>query len=377
MPIFAAIAAITAVAGAASTIQGLSAQSANKADIKERNKAASFANDEVGVINDKVLEESKNQNVLLRQDVREKNEIISSTNAKLTESNSNLLALNEATNEAISGSNEERKIQVGLANDQAGITSSRSRKQAVREALLLRGRTLNLAANSGAGLDSSGVQGGLGSLQTQLADTLGFASQDSSIANEIFQSSQREQDLVNKAQQLGFDTSLENLKALEIQRKAETDLQLQQNASNLRISKSNNKINILQNKAARIKEEAQLDPGEFVDARENTLAILNRKIDAANNKGEVAAIDNDGAFLTKLADGGIKKTYANGTVIKRRANGTRVSITPDGIKTITKTDGTTIVSEVSKKQIENVIAKVKPLVDKLGTPQEPSGGGGF
>lgn len=371
MPIFAAIAAISAVAGVAQTISGLSAQAASKSEIKEKNKAASFANEEVGKINDQVVAETKNQNTLLRQDVQEKNAIINTTNNQLTDINGNLLQLNADTNAAVVGSNQERANQVDLANNQAGITSARSRKQAIREALLLRGQTLNVAAATGVGLDSSGVQGGLGSLQTQLADTLGFASQDSSIANDIFQSSKREQEFVNKAQQLGFDTSVENLKALEVQRKAENDLQLQQNASNLRISKSNNKISLLENKAARLKEEAQLDPGKFVDARENTLANLNKVITQANNKGELAAVDDDGAFLTKLPDGGVKKTYANGTVIKRRANGTRVTITPDGIKTITKLDGTSTVTEVPVSRIENTIAKIAPLVNKAGITQEP------
>ena len=271
MPIFAAIAAITAVAGVASTVKGLSAQAANKSDIKRQNKAASLANDEVEVLNDKLVAETKNQNTLLRTDVQEKNAIINETNEKLTSSNANLLDLNTQANEAIVGSNAERSEQVSLTNDLAGVTAARSRKTAIREAMLLRGRTVNLAANSGAGIDSSGVKGGLGSLQSQLADTLGFSNQQSSVANEIFESSQREQDLVNKAQQLQFDSSVESLKALEVQRKAEKDLQLQQNASNLRISKSNNKINLIRNKADRIKESAQLDPKEFLSVRENTL----------------------------------------------------------------------------------------------------------
>lgn len=376
MPIFAALAAISAVAGVASTVSGLSAQAASKSDIKRQNKAASLANDEVELLNDELVAETKNQNTLLRTDVQEKNAIISDTNEKLTASNANLLSLNTQANEAIVGSNAERAEQVSLTNDLASVTAARSRKTAVREAMLLRGRTINLAANSGAGIDSSGVKGGLGSLQSQLADTLGFSNQQSSVANEIFQSSQREQDLVNKAQQLQFDSSVESLKALEVQRKAEKDLQLQQNASNLRISKSNNKINLIRNEADRIKESAQLDPKEFLSVRENTLKNLTKEIVAATNKGETA-FSNDGAVLTQLPGGGVKKTFANGTEVKRRANGVVVTISPDGTKTVSKPDGTQTVTKVDISRIQKTIAKVAPIVADKNGVQEPGGGGGF
>jgi hypothetical protein len=377
MPVFAALAVISAVAGAAQAVQGLGAQASNRKEIKERNEAASLANVEVGRINDKVGEEVKDQNAIIRADVKAKNEIISSTNTTLTDINLDLISLNEQTNDALRDSNFERNVQVGLANDQASVISNRTRRQVIREEQILRGQTLNSAANSGASLNSSGVQGGLGSLSSQLADTLGFAAQDSAIAKKSFESSQREQEAIQLAQELGFDTSLANLKALEVQRKAETDLALQQNSANLEISKSNNRINELNRKADRIKEEANLDPGKFVDSRENQLSVLNRKIDEANNKGELQYQDSDGAFLTKLPDGGIKRTFASGLVIKRRANGNVTSVSPDGVKTVTKPDGTVTTSKVDVNRIENVIAKVKPLVDARGSNIEPAGGGGF
>ena len=373
MPIFAAIAAIGAVAGVASTVSGLSAQAANKKDIKEKNKAASFANEEVDVINDKVREETKGQNLLLREDVQAKNLIINTSNKELTDINTNLIDLNKQTNEAIVGSNAERSEQVDLANDLAVVRSGRTSKQAAREALLLKGRTLNLAANSGASLNSSGVQGGLGSLQSQLADTLGFASQDSAVNTQIFESTKREQDLVNRAQQLGFDTSVENLKALEVQRKAANNLALQQNKSNLKISKSNNRINLLENKAARIKESAQLDPGAFLDSRENTVKALTSEINKANNSGKDFAVADDGAILTRLASGGVKKSYASGLVVKLRENGSRVTVTPDGIKTVTSVTGEQVTSKVDPSRVQKTIDIVKSKVPNLTV--EPGGAG--
>ncbi len=374
MPIFAAIAAVGAIAGVASTISGLSAQAANKKDIKRKNEAASLANDEVEVINEKIRDRTKEQNVILREDIQAKNTIINQSNAELTESNQNLISLNRQTNEAVVGSNAERSEQVSLVNDLSRVRSDRTKRQAAREAILLRGRTLNLAANSGASLDSSGVEGGLGSLQSQLADTLGFASQDSAVNEKIFESSQREQDLVNVAQQLGFDTSVENLKALETQRKAANDLALQQNRTNLQISKSNNKINLLENKAARTKESAQLDPKEFISGRKNTVKNLTKKINTANNEGDSFALADDGAVLTKLAGGGIKKSYASGLVVKLRDNGGKIVITPDGVKTVTSPSGEETVSKVDESRVQKTVATIKALVPPISDGQ-PGGGG--
>lgn len=355
MPVFAALGAVSALAGIASTVKSFSAQSASADDVARANEAASTANIQVGKINEQLRDEISQQNEIIKEDVRSRNEIIRSTNQELRAINRENLDLNEQINQNISGVNVERNLQIGLSNQSAEITSAQSAKQAVREAAILRGRTINIAGTTGVAIESSGVQGGLSSLDSQLADTLGIASQQTSISRKAFQSSVKEQDLNSENQSLAVNIQNLNIKGIEEQRKAETNLTLQQNRANLALSKSNRDISLLQNEADRIKEQASLDPKQFnfenSNSRETVLAIAKRSV----NPIKV----NDG-IITTLPSGTVQKVLDDGGLIRFKENGDRVFINDFGTRRVFKPDGRVITTEVDPIRIKKFVATTIP-----------------
>ena len=64
------------------------------------------------------------------------------------------------------------------------LATRRSQRQAIREAQIRRAQTLASAQGVGA-LDSSGVQGGISSLSSQLGGTLGFSTEMSGLSQRI------------------------------------------------------------------------------------------------------------------------------------------------------------------------------------------------
>lgn len=76
------------------------------------------------------------------------------------------------------------------AQAQQELATRRSNRQAIREAQLRRAQAFNAAAQMGA-LGGSAIEGGVGSLGSQLGSGLGFSSQMSGISADIQKYSQR------------------------------------------------------------------------------------------------------------------------------------------------------------------------------------------
>lgn len=85
--------------------------------------------------------------------------------------------------------NAQRKA-AKASQRQQDLATSRSNRQAIREAQLRRAQAMNAAAQMGA-LSGSAVEGGVGGLSSQLGSGLGFSSQMSGISADIAKYSQR------------------------------------------------------------------------------------------------------------------------------------------------------------------------------------------
>lgn len=73
---------------------------------------------------------------------------------------------------------------------QQALATRRSRRQAIREAQIREGQTINIAGGINA-LQSSGTAGGLGSLGSQLASNFGFGTQMSGLSSLVNQGQQQ------------------------------------------------------------------------------------------------------------------------------------------------------------------------------------------
>lgn len=85
---------------------------------------------------------------------------------------------------------------------QQRLATQQSRRQAIRQAQILRARAMNTAQGVGA-MGSSAVSGGVSSLGSQLGSELGFSSQMSGLSNRITQLNTRAQTF-SAIGQLGF-----------------------------------------------------------------------------------------------------------------------------------------------------------------------------
>lgn len=81
---------------------------------------------------------------------------------------------------------EAANLQQAMENRKA----QRSQLQALREAQIKRAMMIQAGANSGV-MDSSGLQGGIGSLQSQLAGNIGFANQMTSLGQGVSSAQQQ------------------------------------------------------------------------------------------------------------------------------------------------------------------------------------------
>jgi len=77
-----------------------------------------------------------------------------------------------------------QKKVAALEGQRQAVSTRRSQRQAIRTAQIQRAQTIASAQGGGA-LESSGVNGGLGSLQSQLGTDLGFSTQMSGLGREI------------------------------------------------------------------------------------------------------------------------------------------------------------------------------------------------
>lgn len=79
-----------------------------------------------------------------------------------------------------------------LQQEQQAVATRRSRRQAIREAQIVRAQTVASAQASGA-MGSSAVAGGLGSLQSQLGEAMGFSTHMSGLSRDISAAQARSQ----------------------------------------------------------------------------------------------------------------------------------------------------------------------------------------
>lgn len=81
---------------------------------------------------------------------------------------------------SIKGQQKAQKAQ----EKQQALATRRSRRQAIRQAQLIRAQSIASAQGSGT-LQSSGAAGGIGSLSSQLGESLGFSTQMSGLSGDI------------------------------------------------------------------------------------------------------------------------------------------------------------------------------------------------
>ena len=95
------------------------------------------------------------------------------------------------TVKGVEASKDAAKAQEEMAEaqrKQQQLAAARSRRQAIREAQIARARAMTSAYGTGVG-QTSGSQGGIGSIGSQLGSNLGYASQQTALSQSIYSSS--------------------------------------------------------------------------------------------------------------------------------------------------------------------------------------------
>lgn len=292
MPVAAVVGVVAGVAGIASTIQGMSAQASNKKDIKVQNKAASKANEILSGVNEDLVGAISSGNKVLSRNVKTQNAVIDRTNKTLNKINDNTTGFISAANTAVSEGNASRIEQTKQLRAIEELDAGRSRRQSIREKIIVQGRLTNQAFNSGTE-QGSGFAGGTSSLSSQLGENLGFQSRVTGINRNIFELSLNESISAATAQDNQNKAQLSQIQGVQAQRRAEGNLRVLQNNQNVAVTRAQNRVALLNNKADRIREEARLDPKKFLQDNRNAGDIAADKAEAAREKAkQQAKIDN-------------------------------------------------------------------------------------
>ena len=311
------------IGGAVSIAQGvsaLSAQAADKKTINTRNEAVRIANKEVEGINKDLRAATKDLTNIFAKGVSRQNKIIEGSNAEVRE-------LNAEAVQAISGANEEIQT-VNTLNREKAVNENRSEqlrvareiRQSVRERMIRESQTRASAAISG--VEGSGLEGGVSSLSSQTGEIIGNATQQSAITQDNFELDFASSLAQGRALGLQNKAELAQIAAVQTQREAEASLRVAQNRMNLQTTRTQNRISLIQNRADRIRENANAAPGAFIRATKN------QERQELRQKWKARGIDND-AIRRRLERRGLTSPQINGTAPRN----TRPSVPATGAST--------------------------------------------
>lgn len=265
LPLIAA--GIGIVGGAVSIAQGVSAlnsQAADKKTINRRNEAVRIANKQVAGINKDLRSATREITKSFERGVTRQNQIIDSSNTEIR-------ALNDEAVEAIAGANQEVQT-VNTLNREKAVNENRSEqlrvareiRQSVRERMIRESQTRASAAVSG--VEGSGLEGGVSSLSSQTGEIIGNATMQSAITQDNFELDFASSLAQGRALGLQNKAELAQIAAVQTQRESEASLRIAQNRMNLQTTRAQNRISLLQNRADRIRENANAAPGAFINA---------------------------------------------------------------------------------------------------------------
>lgn len=321
LPLLAAgVGIISAGVSIAQGVSALSSQAADRRTINRRNEAVRIANVQVGEINQDIRQATRNITDAFERGVNRQNTIIESSNTEVR-------GLNDQAVEAIAGANQEIQT-VNTLNREKAVNENRSEqlrvareiRQSVRERMIRESQTRASAAISG--VEGSGLEGGVSSLSSQTGEIIGNATQQSAITQDNFELDFASSLAQGRALGLQNKAELAQIAAVQTQREAEASLRVAQNKMNLQTTRTQNRISLIQNRADRIRENANAAPGAFIRATKN------QERQELRQKWKARGIDND-AIRRRLERRGLTSPQINGTAPRN----TRPSVPATGAST--------------------------------------------
>lgn len=293
------------VGGAVSIAQGVSAlnsQAADKKTINRRNEAVRIANVQVSEINKDIRAATRGITNAFERGVNRQNAIIESSNAEVRDLNTQAVQAIEGANQEIQTVNTLNREKAVNENRSEQLRVAREIRQSVRERMIRESQTRASAAISG--VEGSGLEGGVSSLSSQTGEIIGNATQQSAITQENFGLDFAASLAQGRALGLQNKAELAQIAAVQTQREAEASLRVAQNRMNLQTTRIQNRISLLQNRADRIRENANAAPGAFIRASKNQ----ERK--ELRQKWKANGVDND-AIRRRLERRGLTSPQIN------------------------------------------------------------------
>lgn len=260
--IAAAVGIVSAGVGIASGIQGLSQAAADKKTINTRNEAVRIANKEVSEINKDIRAATKGITEAFAKGTQKQNRIIDETNTEIRDLNAQAVRAIEGANQEIQTINALNVAKSFNEREQEQIRVAREIRQATRERMLRESQLRASAAVAGA--EGSGLEGGSSSLSSQTGEVIGNATRVSAITENTFEIDLAAALAQGRALGLQNQAELSQIAAVQAQREGEANLRIAQNKQNLAVTRKQNEISLLQNRADRIRENAQAAPGATI-----------------------------------------------------------------------------------------------------------------